>query len=458
MRELLMEKEKILIVDDEEGIRTQLSWALQDEYKILLASNAEQALELARKETPDLVTLDVALSPYEHEKDGLDILEDLLQIDPLLKVIVITGHGEEENALRAVSSGACDFYTKPINLDELKVIIRRTLHIQRLERENKELAEKLEEKKFEDIIGTSPKMIEVFKTIKRIATPDVTVLITGESGTGKEMIAKAIHRKSLRRDKPFVTINCGAIPETLLESELFGHEKGAFTDAYAQKKGKFEYADEGTVFLDEIGELPLSLQVKLLRFLQDYKIERVGGKELITLNVRIIAATNKPLEKEVQLKKFREDLYYRLSVINIPLPPLRDRADDVIILSNAMLNMFSLEFNKINLSFSHKSISGLKGYSWPGNVRELENKIKRAVIMCQSKRITPYDLGLSTTEESKKPLSLQTIRENAEKEAILEALNVNDWNVSNAAKYLDVSRTTLYGLIEKYKFKKEEEI
>ncbi|MCJ7498330.1 MAG: PEP-CTERM-box response regulator transcription factor [candidate division Zixibacteria bacterium] len=453
-----MEKEKILIVDDEEGIRTQLSWALQDEYEILLASNAERALELARKETPDLVTLDVALSPYEYEKDGLDILDDLLQIDPLLKVIVITGHGEEENALRAVSSGACDFYTKPIDLDELKVIIKRALHIQRLERENKELVEKLEEKKFEDIIGTSPKMIEVFKTIMKIATTDVTVLITGESGTGKEMVAKAIHRKSLRRDNPFVTINCGAIPETLLESELFGHEKGAFTDAYAQKKGKFEYADGGTVFLDEIGELPLSLQVKLLRFLQDYKIERVGGKELIALNVRIIAATNKPLEKEVQLKKFREDLYYRLSVINIPLPPLRDRDDDVIILSNAMLNMFSKEFNKINLSFSHKSILKLKEYGWPGNVRELENKIKRAVIMCQSKRITPFDLGFSTTEESKKPLSLQTIRENTEKEAILEALNACDWNVSNAAKYLDVSRTTLYGLIEKYKFKKEEEI
>jgi two-component system NtrC family response regulator len=453
-----MEKEKILIVDDEEGIRTQLSWALQDEYEILLASNAEKALELTRKETPNLVTLDVALSPYEHEKDGLDILEDLLQIDPLLKVIVITGHGEEINALRAVSSGACDFYTKPINLEELKIIIKRALHIQRLERENKELTERLEEKKFEDIIGISPKMIEVFKTIMKIATTDVTVLITGESGTGKEMVSKAIHRKSLRKDNPFVTINCGAIPETLLESELFGYEKGAFTDAYAQKKGKFEYADGGTVFLDEIGELPLSLQVKILRFLQDYKIERVGGKEPISLDLRIIAATNKSLEKEVKLREFREDLYYRLSVINIHLPPLRDRDDDVIILSSAMLNMFSKEFNKINLSFSHKSLLKLKEYSWPGNVRELENKIKRAVIMCQSKRITPYDLGFSTTGESKKPLSLQTIRENAEKEAILEALNANDWNVSNAAKYLDVSRTTLYGLIEKYKFKKEEEI
>jgi two-component system NtrC family response regulator len=453
-----MEKEKILIVDDEEGIRTQLSWALQDEYEILLASNAEQALELARKETPDLVTLDVALSPYEHEKDGLDILEDLLQIDPLLKVIVITGHGEEINALRAVSSGACDFYTKPINLDELKIIIKRALHIQRLERENKELTERLEEKKFEDIIGTSPKMIEVFKTIMKIATTDVTVLITGESGTGKEMVAKAIHRKSLRKDNPFVTINCGAIPETLLESELFGHEKGAFTDAYIQKKGKFEYADGGTVFLDEIGELPLSLQVKILRFLQDHQIERIGGKEPISLDLRIIAATNKSLEKEVQLREFREDLYYRLSVINIHLPLLKDREEDVIILANAFLNLFSKEFNKLNLSFSHKSLLKLKEYSWPGNVRELENKVKRAVIMCQSKRITPYDLGFSTAEESKKPLSLQSIRENAEKEAILEALNANDWNVSNAAKYLDVSRTSLYGLIEKYKFKKEEEI
>jgi len=300
-------------------------------------------------------------------------------------------------------------------------------------------------------------MVEVFKTIKKIATPDVTVLVTGESGTGKEMVAKAIHRKSLRKDKPFVTINCGAIPETLLESELFGHEKGAFTDAYILKKGKFEYANEGTIFLDEIGELPLSLQVKLLRFLQDHKIERIGGKELIPLDLRIIAATNKPLEKEVQLKKFREDLYYRLSVIIINLPPLKEREEDVIILANAFLNAFSKEFNKLNLSFSQKSIIKLKDYAWPGNVRELENKIKRAVIMCQSKRITPLDLGFSLEEESKRPLSLQTIRENAEKEAILEALNLNDWNISNAAKYLDVSRTTLYGLIEKYKLKKQEE-
>lgn len=452
-----MEKEKILIVDDEEGIRTQLSWALKDEYDTILASNADEALALARKEKPDLVTLDVALSTYEHEKDGLDILEDLLQIDPLLKVIVITGHGEQVNALRAISSGASDFYTKPINLEELKVIIKRNLHVQMLERENKELIEELEEKKFEDIIGSSPKMVEVFKTIKKIATTDVTVLVTGESGTGKEMVAKAIHHKSLRKDKPFVTINCGAIPETLLESELFGHEKGAFTDAYIQKKGKFEYANEGTIFLDEIGELPLSLQVKLLRFLQDHQIERIGGKEPIPLDLRIIAATNKPLEKEVQSKKFREDLYYRLSVINVQLPPLRERGEDVIILANAMLNVFSEEFNKINLSFSQKSILRMKEYGWPGNVRELENMVKRAVIMCQSKRITPSDLGFSFEEESKKPLSLQVIRENAEKEAILDALNLNDWNISNASKYLDVSRTTLYGLLEKYKLKKQED-
>ncbi len=450
-----MGKEKILIVDDEEGIRTQLSWALQDEYEILMASTAEEALEVTRREKPDLVALDISLSPYEYDKDGLDVLEGLLQVDPFLKVIMITGHGERENALRAISSGATDFYTKPINLEELKVIIKRALHIQKLERENRTLIENLEEKKFEEIIGTSNKMVEVFKTIKKIATPDVTVLITGESGTGKEMVAKAVHRQSLRKEKPFVTINCGAIPETLLESELFGHEKGAFTDAYTQKKGKFEYADEGTIFLDEIGELPLSLQVKILRFLQDHQIERIGGKEPIPLNLRIIAATNKPLEKEVQSNKFREDLYYRLSVINIHLPPLKERGDDVIILANAFLNIFSKEFDKANLSFSHRSTLKLKEYSWPGNVRELENKIKRAVIMCQSKRIAPSDLGFSL-EEPRKPLSLQSIKEKVEKETILEALNMNDWNVSNAAKHLSVSRTTLYGLIEKHKLKREE--
>ncbi|MDH4223432.1 MAG: PEP-CTERM-box response regulator transcription factor [candidate division Zixibacteria bacterium] len=452
-----MIKEKILIVDDEEGIRTQLSWGLQNEYEILLASNAEEALVIAGKERPNLIILDIALSPYEHEKDGLDILEDLLQIDSLLKVIMITGHGEKENALRAISSGATDFYTKPIDLDELKIIIKRALLIQRLEMEKRELIERIEEKKFEEIIGQSPKIAEVFKTIKKIATTDVTVLVTGESGTGKEMVAKAIHNQSLRKDKPFVTINCGAIPENLLESELFGHEKGAFTDAYAQKKGKFEYANGGTIFLDEIGELPLSLQVKLLRFLQDHQIERIGGKDLISLDLRIIAATNKPLEKELQIKKFREDLYYRLSVITIHLPPLRERNDDVIILANTFLNIFSREFNKGSLTFSHRSIKKLNDYPWPGNVRELENKVKRAVIMCQSKRITPFDLGFSSAEETRKPLSLQSIREKTEKDVIIDALAINDWNISNAAKYLDVSRTTLYGLIDKYKLKKQEE-
>lgn len=449
-----MNKDKILIVDDDEGIRTQLNWALSPDYDVLLAENANQALEIAKKEKPDLVALDITLSPLEEEKSGLDIIGDLLEIDPSVKVIMITGHDEKVNALKAVKLGAYDFYSKPVNLDELKIIIKRALHIQKLERENRKLMSRLEEdKKFEEIISSSPKMQEVFRIIKTVSVTDATVLVVGESGTGKEMVAKAIHNRSLRKDKPFVTINCGAIPETLLESELFGHEKGAFTDAQAQKKGKLEYANEGTVFLDEIGELTLPLQVKLLRFLQDHQIERIGGKNPIDLDVRVIAATNRSLLEEVNLRTFREDLYYRLSVITVNLPPLSERKDDIALLANSFLSKFCVEYNKPGLSFGDKAIARLKQYEWPGNVRELENKVRRAVILSQDKKISCADLGFEE-EEKIKGTSLQEIKEQAEVERVKEALLRNAWNISKASKELDVSRTTLYNLMEKYDIKK----
>ena len=449
-----MDKDKILVVDDDEGIRTQLNWALSPDYEVLLAENANQALEIAKKEKPNLVALDITLSPLEEEKSGLDIIGDFLEINPSVKIIMITGHDEKENALKAIQSGVYDFYSKPISLDELKIIIKRALHVQKLERENRELTFRLEDKqKFEEIISSSPKMQEVFRIVKTVSVTDATVLIVGESGTGKEMVAKAIHNRSLRTGKPFVTINCGAIPETLLESELFGHEKGAFTDAQAQKKGKLEYANEGTVFLDEIGELTLPLQVKLLRFLQDHQIERIGGKSPIDLDVRVIAATNRSLLDEVNLRTFREDLYYRLSVITVNLPPLNERKDDVVLLANFFLSKSCIEYGKPGLSFSDKAIVRLKQYEWPGNVRELENKVRRAVILSQDKKISSVDLGFEG-EEKLKGTSLQQIKEQAEVERVREALLRNNWNISKASKELEVSRTTLYNLMDKYEIKR----
>lgn len=444
----------ILIVDDEVGIRTQLSFALEDHYEVLSAATAAEALAHTRAGHPNVVLLDLALSPYGDSQEGLALLPELLEIDPTLKVIMVTGNGERNNALSAVKHGAFDFYVKPIDLDELSVIIKRAVYLQKLEIENARLSAVLSQQKgFSNIIGTSSRMQKVFKVVDTVATTPYTVLITGESGTGKELIAKAIHQRSERADKPFVTINCGAIPETLLESELFGHEKGAFTDAFQQKLGKFELANQGTLFLDEIGELSLQLQVKLLRFLQDKIIERVGGRGTIQVDVRVIAATNRSLEAEVARKQFREDLYYRLSVITIELPPLREREDDVLLIADFLLRTYGEENRKLNLSFTSSAMQALRVYEWPGNIRELENRIKRAVILCGSNRISAADLGFSATPEAEMK-SLQEVREEAESNHIRAALQRNNWNVSKAARDLGTSRTTLYDLLDKYKIPK----
>lgn len=445
----------ILIVDDEDGIRSQLTLALEDVYQITTAATPDQALAQTREHNPQIILLDIALSPYSDSQEGLEILPQLLEIDPRVKVIMVTGNDERQNALTAVGAGAFDFYVKPINLDELKVIVRRAAYLHRLELENRQMAIALKQHKgFPNIIGTSPKMQKVFKIVETVAPTPYTVLISGESGTGKELIAKAIHSRSDRADKPFVTINCGAIPETLLESELFGHEKGAFTDAVAQKLGRFELADKGTLFLDEIGELSLALQVKLLRFLQDRIIERVGGKTVIPLDVRVIAATNRSLAVEVETKRFREDLYYRLSVIALELPPLREREDDVIVIGNFLLNLYGNENDKTNLSFNPSALQRIRSYDWPGNIRELENRIKRAVILSGSQRLTPEDLGFEGASGAEQR-SLMQVREEAESNHIRTALVRNNWNVSKAARDLGTSRTTLYDLLEKYKIIKD---
>ncbi len=451
-----MDKPTILIVDDDEGIRSQLKWALSDTYAVVEASGGEEALDQAAKHSPIVVLLDLSLTAREGAVEGLDLIERFRDINSFCKVIMVTGHGEKEHSLRAIARGAYDFFPKPIDLDQLKIIISRGIGVSLLEVENSRLATELADlRTFENILGNSAKMHEVYRIIKTVSGTDYTVLISGESGTGKELVAKAIHASSPRRGKRFVTINCGAIPENLLESELFGHEKGSFTDAYAQKRGKFELAEGGTIFLDEIGELSLKLQVKLLRVLEDHKIERIGGREEISLNVRILAATNRELLEEVKNSAFREDLYYRLSVITIGMPPLRQRGDDILLLATTFLNRYATENGKPGLTFSEPSVRTISAYEWPGNVRELENKIKRAVIMTQDRKIRPQDLALpSFAAETGKRRTLQEIREEAERNCLADSLGRNNWNISRVSRELGTSRTTLYDLIEKYNLKK----
>jgi two-component system, NtrC family, response regulator len=449
------DKSTILIVDDEDSIRNLLSLSLEDRYRIQTAATADEALAKAREHHPQVILLDIALSPYGGGQEGLEILPKLLDIDPKVKIIMVTGNTERSNALAAIRDGAIDFYSKPIDLSDLAVIVDRAAYIRSLEEEN--VGRDLPDDQytgFSNIIGHSPRMLKVFRLVETVAPTPYTVLISGESGTGKELIAKAIHRRSDRADKAFITINCGAIPENLLESELFGHEKGSFTDAVSQKIGKFELAEKGTLFLDEIGELSLALQVKLLRFLQDRIIERVGGKTTIPLDVRVIAATNRSLAEEVAKKSFREDLYYRLTVINVDLPPLREREDDIAIIANYLLGVYSAENNKANLSFSSPALQRMRSYDWPGNIRELENRIKRAVILSASNRLTPEDLGFEGAIDLDQK-SLQQVREESESNHIRAALVRNNWNVSKAARDLGTSRTTLYDLLEKYKISKD---
>jgi two-component system NtrC family response regulator len=451
-----MEKEKILVVDDEQGIREQLYWALNDQYEVHQASDSKTAIREVIEFKPAVITLDISLTGAEDEREGIDLIGRILDTDHSVKIIMVSGHGQKENAIECINRGATDFFTKPIDLDDLKVVIHRAIHLYRLEVENKILQSQLYSKeKFEDIIGSSEQMQKLFQFIKTVAENDYTVLITGESGTGKELVARAIHKRSKRKSAPFIAINCGAIPENLLESELFGYEKGAFTDAKSQKIGKFEQAVNGTIFLDEIGEMTLKLQVKLLRFLEDRRIERVGGTQLIELDVRIIAATNQDLEEHAKSGKFREDLFYRLSVLHKELPPLRERGEDIIFLSNYFLDRFGKDNKRKGLKLSSEAIQAIDSYKWPGNVRELENKIKRAVILSQNKNISPQDLNLGSEDEQDKPFAtLQEVRERAEMEHLKKALVAADWNISKVSRDLATSRTTLYELIEKHQLKK----
>ncbi len=445
-----MNQPKLLIVEDDEDVRTQMKWALAQDYRVFLAEDRSSAMDLMSREQPAVITLDLGLPPRPaNVEEGFATLSEILSSDSHVKVIIITGRGEKEHALRAVGEGAYDFMYKPVDIDELKVMLKRAFYVSSLEQEHHLLKKQFGGDFFEEMLGTSPQMQEVYATVRKVATTDAPVLIVGESGTGKELVARAIHRLSLRKDNPFVVINCSAIPEALLESELFGHEKGAFTGAHVQRKGRVEAAKNGTLFLDEIGDLSLGLQVKMLRYLQEQVIERIGGREPIRVDARVLTATNKDLKQATKGGTFREDLYFRLAVVTIPMPILRDRGGDVLLLAKAFLNRYMAENRKKISGFTNQAIRTIENYSWPGNVRELENRIKRAVIMSEGSKITPADLELEFPHSKDEDVNLKEAREALEKEMILKALARNKDNITRAAETLGISRPTLYEMMEK---------
>ncbi len=455
--------EKLLIVEDKPEICSQLRWGLANLYEVYFAGNRLEALSCFKKHAPGVVTLDLGLPPDEDgATEGFRCLEEILQKAPLTKVIMITGSNEHTHALKAVQRGAYDYYCKPVDISKLKVMLERAFHLAALERENVRQLNATEGGNHTPggIIGQSPGMLEVFSSIRKVAASDAAVLITGESGTGKELVARAVHGLSSRRTGAFVAINCGAIPENLIEAELFGYEKGAFSGAHNRVQGKVEYAHKGTLFLDEIGELPLNLQVKLLRFLQEKNLQRVGGREDISVDARIIAATNRNIIKEAEAGLFREDLYYRISVVNISLPPLRERGNDVMLLANLFLKRFAAENRKKVRGFSPDAIKMLESYEWPGNVRELENKVQRAVIMSDLPVIEPEALDFSFRSTAKdklltfSKLTLRDAREMIEREMIISAIENQKSNMAKAAEALGISRPTLYDLTKKHRIEK----
>jgi two-component system NtrC family response regulator len=451
-----MKKKRLLIIEDEISVAKQLKWGLGEEYEITIATEADKARPLLASGTFPVVTLDLGLPPYpDAPKEGFKLLEEIASLSPQTKVIVITGNTEEENAVQAVALGAADFCAKPIDLKLLNIILSRTFRIYELEETNRRLQQQQPGQggSLCGMLGISPAMGRLFDGIRQVSGTDYPALITGDSGTGKEMAASAIHSLSRKAQGPLVIINCGAIPENLLESELFGHEKGAFTGAVGRKIGKFEQADKGTVFLDEIGEMPLSLQVKILRFLQEETVERVGGTKTIILDVRIIAATNINLKDAVKEGSFREDLFYRLNVVPLRVPGLRERGEDILVLAYHFLQEETRSLGRGQVSFSPSAITALTVYPWPGNVRELQNRIRRALSANPGRVIDPIDLGLEDLpmeqEEQKLP-TLKQAREAAEIKTIRSALTLTGNNISQAAKLLETSRPTLHDLLRKH--------
>ena len=425
-----------------------MRWALAQQYEVLLAEDRKGALASLKEHRPSVVTLDLGLPPSPGDtREGFAALADLLHSDPSLKVIVITGQDEKSNGARAIAQGAYDFFCKPVRTEELRIVLERALKVSLLQKEHREMLANDQAESFEGILGNSRQIQSVFSAIRKMAASDASVLIAGESGTGKELVARAIHRLSTRKDGPFIAINCGAIPENLLESELFGHEKGSFTGAHAQRSGRIEMAEGGTLFLDEIGELPGPLQVKLLRFLQEHEVERVGGRSLIKVDTRVVAATNVDLVKAMAEGRFREDLYYRMAML-VSLPPLREREGDTMLLANAFLQRQAEALQK-SLVFTSKATKVIESHGWPGNVRELENRIQRAAIMAENGRVTPEDLSLTSIQAEYGGQGLFNAREALDRQMIEAALARTRGNLSRAAIELAISRPTLYELMDK---------
>ncbi|MCG8314458.1 MAG: PEP-CTERM-box response regulator transcription factor [Pseudomonadales bacterium] len=440
-------KPVLLIVEDDKGIQSQLRWHF-DQFEVVIAGDREEAIAAIRKHEPAVVLQDLGLPPDEEGvEEGFKTIQQTINLAPATKIIVVTGYHDYENALRAIALGAYDFYQKPVNTDTLDLIVQRAYQIFDLEKENRRL-QSSQNSPLNGIIASDARMLKVCRTVERVAPINVTCLILGESGTGKEVIARSIHELSPRKEAKFVAINCAAVPETLMESELFGFEKGAFTGANKKTLGKVEVAHQGTLFLDEIGDMPLPLQAKLLRFLQERIIERLGGREEIAVDVRVICATNKNLEQMVEEGTFREDLFYRISEMVIDLPPLRDREGDKILLARHLLNKYVKAQGRNIKGFTTEAASAIESFNWPGNIREMENKIKRAVIMCDSNQITLDDLSLPQNNDL--AINLRQIRQEAERGAIIRAINMCEGNISAAAKLLGVTRPTLYDLVKKY--------
>jgi len=447
-------KPTLLIVEDDEGLQAQLKWAY-DDFEVVIAGDRDSALTLLRSETPSVVTLDLGLPPDpDGTTEGFAVLDAIMELKPDTKVIVASGHGARESALQAIERGAYDFYQKPLDIDALGLIVRRAFNLHQIEQENRRLVASASEDKtvLGKLITGAPEMVKVARTIERVASTSVSVMLLGASGTGKELLAQGLHNASDRSDGPFVAINCAAIPENLLESELFGHEKGAFTGAVKTTEGKIESANGGTLFLDEVGDIPLPLQVKLLRFLQERTIERIGGRKTIAVDTRIVCATHQNLETMITDGTFREDLFYRLAEIVVRIPGLAERHGDAVLLAKAFLKRFAGEMNPAVTGLAPDALSAIDSHEWPGNVRELENRVKRAVIMADGKLVHAEDLDFDGGEEEENGnvLNLKAAREQSDRRVIRHALARSEGNISSTAKMLGISRPTLYDLLKQY--------
>jgi two-component system, NtrC family, response regulator len=443
-----MAKPKLLIVEDDEGLCSQYRWSFPT-CDVVLAHARQQAVTIAKRDSPPVAIVDLGLPPDpDGVSEGFATLTDLLRIAPRTKVIIVTGNGDRKNALQAVGSGAYDFCEKPAEVTLLQTIVSRAMQLHDLEEENRRLTATSARSPIERIVTCNPNMLKICRDIEKVATPNVPVLLLGESGTGKEALARAVHDLGPRAKQPFVAINCGAIPENLLESELFGHERGAFTGAVKQTIGKIESANKGTLFLDEIGDLPHPLQVKLLRFLQDQIVERIGGRQKIQVDVRIVSATNADLDSKINQGVFRGDLLYRMNAVTLRIPPLRERGADVMVLANVFLTRFNTEFGRNHRGFTEEATAALNAHDWPGNVRELENRVKRAVVMAERRLIDGPDLELTPPDSGPPDLDLRLARLLAERHVLQQALVRSNHTLAGAARLLGISRPTLYALLE----------